>query len=241
MSRAARLVLLTQLVGNAVLLWMGYYWLGLAESRASTLLWSAFIALATVSLACWLHGATFTFFRGAGHRPAPFRSTLRNLPPLVLSALAVLTLYLLVARWSDSLPAGAARVASFLTLTFRKPVKPATALRVFGDAFWLLQWVVLPVLLIPLFAGVSSRGWRGFREFGGLARKRLYWLQAPFLLICAVWLPLRLLGWVPHVGGFALETISFVIRAAVAYLLFVAACLLLAFLTARGKAVQTGA
>ena len=63
-------------VGNALLLWLGYYWLGLGESRASTLAWSALVALFLVTLECFLHGSTFAWF-SLPKRWLP----LRRLPP----------------------------------------------------------------------------------------------------------------------------------------------------------------
>ena len=41
---------LTHALANALLLWLGYYWLGLGEGRAAALSWSALVALALVSV-----------------------------------------------------------------------------------------------------------------------------------------------------------------------------------------------
>ena len=48
------------LVANALLLWLGYEWLGVGESTALRLAWSALDALAILALVCWLHGATWS-------------------------------------------------------------------------------------------------------------------------------------------------------------------------------------
>ena len=50
---------MTHLVVNALLLWLGYYWLGIGESRTPTLAWSGFIAFLTICLACSTYGAAF--------------------------------------------------------------------------------------------------------------------------------------------------------------------------------------
>jgi hypothetical protein len=57
----------------------------------------------------------------------------------------------------------------------------------------------------------------------------------PLLTLCALWVPFWLLNWVPKVSGFSMEMTSFAVRALVAYLLFVSAAMVLAFLTSRGK------
>jgi len=140
-----------------------------------------------------------------------------------------------LAWWSSYSVTPAATLASWLTLKFRKPVKPATAMRCFDVVLWMVRWVLLPADLLPLFSGVASRGWRGFNEFGWRRYSRLYRLEVPLLALCAIWVPLRLVNWVPHVDGFTMEMTSFVLRTATAYLLFVSAAMMLAFLTSRGK------
>ena len=84
-------------------------------------------------------------------------------------------------------------------------------------------------------SGIATRGWRGFSEFGWRGGWR-YWLEVPLLLVAGLLLPFVLLGWVPAVGGFTLEVVSFLSRALVAYLLFVGAIWTLERLTAaRGQ------
>ena len=95
--------------------------------------------------------------------------------------------------------------------------------------WWIARWIVLPMLFVPLFAGAASHGWRVWRGFGPRA------LAAPLFVLAGVWLPLRLLAWVPHVSGFAMEMTSFVLRGAVAYLLFVLAGLRLAHVMSAGS------
>jgi hypothetical protein len=53
--------------------------------------------------------------------------------------------------------------------------------------------------------------------------------------LCAIWAPLKVLGWTPRSQSFALEAVSFLLRATLAYLLFGAAWLVLAFATSAGK------
>ena len=88
------------LAGNALLLWLGYYWLGLGESRAGALLWSLLVVALVGCGACWLYGAGFAFFaeRRVG---AAFRAALRRLAPLVVAAIAVVVVYALLGRARD--------------------------------------------------------------------------------------------------------------------------------------------
>ncbi|HMD71052.1 MAG TPA: hypothetical protein VKF41_06890 [Bryobacteraceae bacterium] len=220
------------LAGNALLLWLGYYWLGLGEARAGALLWSLAVAALVVCGACWLYGAGFAFF--VQHRiGAAFRAALRRLAPLVAAAIGVVVVYALLMQTRDAMDNPGFRLASWLTLHLRRPVKPATVQAVFHGVFWVLRWIVAPVLILPIGPAIVSRGWAGFGAVASRCRVWLYWLEAPALLLAAVWAPLKLVGWAPHMSSFGGEMTSFVVRAAVAYLLFAAGWLGLAFVTAR--------
>jgi hypothetical protein len=225
--KSLRGIVLMQLVGNAVVLWLGYYWLGIGESRPATLAWSAFVALAILCLTCWIHGSAFAFFAQpkAGVRGAASRA-FRRLLPLVALAIVIAAVYMLLDSLVGYGHTAAFKTASWLTLTVRRPVKPATVIRLVDAVFWFVRWMVLPVLLLPLWARpvVSPT-----------PRSRLYWALTPVLLICAFWIPFQLLGWTPSVSSFGLEMTSFVVRAAAAYLLFVAGWLSLIFLTSAGR------
>jgi hypothetical protein len=236
MRRSIAWLGIVHIAANAVLLWFGYYWLGLGEGRSSALAWSAFVALVIVLLGCSAYGAALAFFGGDANRrvTAAWRTALRNLLPLAIAALAVIVVYYFLARWADYSSKPASTFASYLTLKLRKPVKPSSVLRAFNVALWIVRWMIVPVLLLPMLSSIAGGGWRGFRAFGAFTRKWLYWIEAPLLLVLAITAPLKLLGWVPQVGGFGMETASFVLRAVVAYLLFVAAWLLLAFVTSGG-------
>lgn len=234
--RPTGILAMTHLVVNALLLWLGYYWLGIGESRTSTLAWSAFIALLTVCLASSAYGAAFAYFQREDRRTvAAWRTALRNLLPFLVGLAAVTVVYFLLARWDEYSSKPALQVASYLTLTLRKPVKPSSIARIFGTILWIIQWVILPVLLLPMFAAVASSGWSGYRTLGAFARRWVYWIEAPVLLVCALWVPMKILGWVPRMSSFGMEMASFTARALVAYLLFVVAWLVLAFVTSGGN------
>jgi hypothetical protein len=235
MSDARRRLFLLHLVANALLLWLGYEWLGVGESTRMRLVWSALDALAILGLVCWFHGATLVFFRkGVEARiNEAFRVALRHTPALLTAAVAVLTLYALLTWAAGASGQSAFRLASWLTLKMRTPVRPATVARVFLGGFWILRWMVLPVGLLPMASGIASRGWRGFSEFTWRGGWR-YWLEVPVLLAAGLLLPFVLLGWVPAVRGFPMEVVSFSIRMLAAYLLFVGAVWTLERRTASG-------
>lgn len=232
-----QLMTLLHLVANALLLWLGYYWLGVGESRASMLAWSACVAVLIVGLGCWAYGAALVYFQEQEKRRTitAWRTALRNLLPLAIAAIMVGMIYWLLARWADYSTKPAFQIASYLTLKFRTPVRPTSVAGVFNVLLWVVRWGVLPALLLPMVSVIAARGWGGFRAIGAHAHRWLYWIEVPLLLLSTLWIPLKLLGWVPHVNGFSMETVSFTLRATFAYLLFGASWLVLAFITSGGK------
>uniref|UniRef100_Q025N1 Uncharacterized protein n=1 Tax=Solibacter usitatus (strain Ellin6076) TaxID=234267 RepID=Q025N1_SOLUE len=230
MTSATRKLCLLHLSANALLMWLGYEWLSVAESTRLRLAVSAADALAILALVCWLHGATFVYFRDVPKINEAFRVALRHLAALVTAAILVLVLYGLL-RWAAGAAAQPAfRLASWLTLHLHKPVKPASVARVLQALFWIVRWIVLPVVLLPAASAIASRGWRGF---GAIMRGSplRYWVAVPVLLLIGLQLPFVLLRWVPAFDSFALQFTSFAIRLMVAYLLFVAAALRLAIVS----------
>ena len=226
MSSASRKLFVLHLVADALLLWLGYLWLGGGESTRTLLILSALSALGILALACWFHGATLVFFRkGDGPEVGikdAFRTALGHLPVLLVAAILVFALYGLLAWAATASGQPAFRTASWLTLKLRTAVKPTTVARIFLGGFWIVRWVVLPVALLPMASGIAARGWRGLGEFTWRRGWR-YWLEVPLLLVAGLLLPFVLLSWVPEVSSFPLEVISFTLRALVAYLLFVGA------------------
>ncbi len=188
-----RILVIVHLVGNALLLWLGYYWLGVGEGSASSLLWSALVALLLLSLECCLHGGTLAYF---GSAPRRISLILRRLAQFMAATLVVLAVYILLAWWAGYSAQPAFKIASWLTHTIRKPVRPPAILAILNVVLWLIRWMIVPVVALPALSRIATGRWR--------TRTVTYWIEVPILLLCAVWLPLKLMGWVPTVDGFGL-------------------------------------
>jgi hypothetical protein len=80
------------------------------------------------------------------------------------------------------------------------------------------------VFLLPLVAGIAGNGWRGIaRAPFACLRRWTFWIGCPVLLLLALYVPWRLIRWIPYHGGLGLEMTSFVCRWLIAWLLFVTA------------------
>ncbi|HEX6546536.1 MAG TPA: hypothetical protein VF023_09535 [Bryobacteraceae bacterium] len=208
------------LIGDALILWLGYAWLSIPESNTTHLLWSLFVVLLFACSALWLHGTALAYFSGT---ESTFRrsgaAALRHLPALVVLAIVALVVYWLVNLVNGALGNPAFSLASSLTMTFRKPVSPPSVLAVFHAIIWLIEWLVLPALFAPVAAAVAINGFSGFRKFA--VRPRLWRSLAIFVLVlCVLRLPMKLLEWIPAMPNFGAEMASFLVRGGIAYLLF---------------------
>ena len=229
-------LLICHFFGNALLLWLGYYWLGLGEADGLQLLWSAIVILLLLVLTLWLHGIAFAFFRTSEGLTSSVVRALRHLPALTVLALVAVLCYGLLAWWQTHLAREGFLIASYLTLTLRHPVKPLAVTRILEALLWTLRWIFLPVILFPVMSEIAVYSWAGFlRRSFRVQRKWIYWIEVGALLLCGLWLPFKLLHWIPEWKNFNLQLLSFTARASLGYLLFITCLLILAFLTSAGK------
>jgi hypothetical protein len=121
---------LIEFVGNALLIALFYWWLGIRDSRASQIALSFAVGAVLIAGAVWLHSLTF-------HKK-----------PLRFAALALI---FLLACWGlSSIPVAKAALWAASTLTFRsrKPVNPDTVRSVLSGIVWFIQWIVVPIVLL---------------------------------------------------------------------------------------------
>jgi len=236
MKRATVSLWLLHLIGNALLLWLGYYWLGVGESDTAHLLGSAAIVLGGVCVALFLHGTALVYFDRDGERSLAHAmgTAARNLLPLLVVAILAAVVYGLLTYIYGKFQHNAFLIGSYATMHTRKPVAPAKVLHWYRVFILMLRWLVVPALLFPLTAAVARMGWAGFR-LRSLRLSPLYWIEVCVLLLLALVVPLRLMNWIPEFSKFAAQMASLIARMGLGYLLFVAALLTIEFLTARGR------
>lgn len=215
------------LAANALLIWLIYEWLGIPDAKGIQLFATAIFGLIVIFFALWLHGSTFAFFRERLPLRKAFARGLRGLPRFGLWVLVMIVIYWFLA-WLDGYAAKPAfAIASWFTLHLRKPVKPESIGMIFTVAIRVLQWAVVPLLLLPL-------AWPPSRRVTG----RLWW-QTPAFVIGAFFIPWKLVHWVPNATGVTPETISAVLRFGLAYLVGVTLWLLLIRSAMGGNPVES--
>jgi hypothetical protein len=220
-----------QFIGNALLLWAVYAWLGRPDRTVWQLAVSALLALLVLFAAIWLHGTALAAFHRVGQAPGLPRTTLRRLPgllPWVLAAAALLALVVWLAGYA---PRVAADLSSRFTLWLRTPVSPQKVGWVYPAllrSVCLIGWLAL----LPLASRAVGGGFSG-QQAVRMAVSWRYWLACAILVLVGIYLPGRLIWWVLPVHGLFLETLSMLVRFALAYVLVVTAWLTLAAVIGR--------
>ena len=225
MRAATKKIWALHLVANAAVVEGAYLWLGIGDASALQLAATVLFGVLLVAFTVWLHGIVFAHF-GEPELPLSrsFRTAWRHLLPLAAVAVVAVALYWLLEWLLGRAYSPAANTASWLTLHLHRPIRPALILSIITWKVRVLEWWVVPVLLLPLVAGIAGDGWRGVaRARFACLRTWTFWIGCPVLLLLAFYVPWRLIGWVPYQGGLGLEMTSFVFRWLIAWLLFVTA------------------
>jgi hypothetical protein len=239
----AKQLWLVHLAGNAGILALVYAWLWVPEAKLWQVALSAIIAVSIALTTVWLHGATVNFLHarhtGIDAKLAQaFRTAWPRIPALLVWLVIYgLALWLLAAgREQTQLWAGV--TASWLTLKLQKPVSPATTFQAYSWLLWILRWVAVPVVLLPVgvraaLAGFEAFRWSSLRRGWRTFQRARAWLLYLGVLLIGLLLPDWIASWVPKVQGIGIETASMVIRFGVAYVLAVVSWLVLLSLLAQ--------
>lgn len=217
---------LIQAVGNALLFWCAFTWLGIRDSRGWQLAETAVFGVVIAALWLWLQNGTFVY---CGNRPLglwkAFHTSLKTLAVFAAVVIAFVVMVWALGRLEDPLMRAGQRTTSWLTFHLRKPVKPTTWAQSYLAILWGVRWIVLPALVLPIAAAAARKGWHGMWRRG----PRVFWLEYLIMLVLGFYLPVVLVGWVPKLTGTAPQVLSFVLRMGVAYGLVITAWLATAF------------
>ncbi len=242
LTLATRRLWLLEAGANLMLLALVYLWLGIRDARVSQLLATAILGVLIAFIALWLRASAFAYF-AAGQPPAltpVFRETLCRVAPFAVLVIVFLFVWWALNSIQAPLHRAAQWTASALTFRSRKPIRPATVAVVFSWLLWLVEWVIVPILTLPIAAAVANRGWSGLK--GGDARRSRnwrFWFEYLIVIAGGFCLPYRLIHYAPTLHNTAAEILSFFVRFGLAYFLLITGLLALAFLSSGGRPRST--
>jgi len=226
---------LLNLFGNAAILASWYCWLQIPDAHGWQVVWTAAQALLTIAFVLWLRAGTVAWFRVSESRnqekisPA-FRRGWRHAIPLGIWFAVLVVVGWIIISVGNYTPQ--------FSVWIRQKVNAGPAPRnVMHGTDWLLfvvLWVVLPAIWIPLATTIAAVGFSGahVRRSLRVLRRPLYWLLYCLLMALAAWVPYRLVTWVPELSTLRQQAWSAGLRFAAAYIIVITAGLGLMWMAA---------
>jgi hypothetical protein len=231
-----------QLLINPALFALAAWWLTIPEAHAWQLAAAAVLALLVVIAFLLLQSQTLARFlewHSSGEDPrAPLGMRLLAFACFFVFLLLCLRL---VDAWSVQLFAYSSYLRSSAPLWLRRHLSENAADSLLGIWFWLAFWVIVPGLLFPLGAQIGRRGFRGldghgWRAWAHAVFSPLYWIGWIALAWLGVYLPRKLIAWVPKLQSLGAQAISMTARFLLAWILCVTAWLVMTSLVGRFSA-----
>jgi len=226
--RSGRLWLL-QFFLNPILAGLFAAWLLIPEARTWQLALNVLLALLIASAALVLHAGTLNYFgdqfkeQPAELKPALTRA-LRHFADVAVCAMVFYLVWTLAGGLGRYQEAFSIYFRSVLPASVRGRIPLGVLTGIFDFLVFLLQWVAIPGLLLPLTLRAADQGFRGLRRAGWQSWKTAvaslyYWLILAATAFLGVYGSNALLGWRPssEAPTFAGETANLALRLLLAY------------------------
>ncbi len=221
---------LLNLVANAAALAAWYYWLLIPDARGWQVAWSAVLALVVIFLVVWLRAGTLAWFRVAEFRNGSaigvaFRRGLRHMIPLAIWFAIGAAIAWLVLSVGDYIP----QFSVWIRQKVNAGPAPRNVMHGTDWLFFVLLWIVLPAVWLPVATTIAACGFSGARigRSFRVLRRPLYWVLLCILIGLGVWVPYKLVTWIPELSTLRGQAWSAGLRFAAAYIVLITAFVLL--------------
>ncbi len=226
--RSGRLWLL-QFFLNPILAGLFAVWLLIPEAKTWQLALNFLLAVVIAATALVLHAGTLNYFSDQfREHPAAvttaFGRALRHFAAIAVCAIVLYLVWTIAGgldRYHETFPT---YVRSTLPVSLRQHVSLAVLTGIFDALVFLLQWVAVPGLLLPLALLAADQGFRGFGREGWKTWKTTiaslhYWVILAVAAFLGVQGSDTIVGWRPasESPSFAKETANLALRLFLAY------------------------
>lgn len=228
--RSGRLWLL-QLVLNPILFGLFAAWLLIPEAKIWQLALNVLLVVLIAAAALVLHAGTLNYFNDQfREQPAAvttaFGRALRHFAAVATCAVIFYLVWSLAGGLGRYQETFSIYVRSTLPASVRAHIPLGVLTWFSGALVFLVQWVVVPGLLLPLALRAADQGFRGFGREGWQAWRTAiaslhYWLMLAVAAFLGVYGTITLVSWRPSSENstFAGETANLVLRLFLAYIL----------------------
>lgn len=227
-SGVAKLWLLN-LIGNALLLAAVYFWLLLPDAHGWQVAASGVLAIIVIFFGLWLRTGTFAYFRVAEFRDhatawRAFRHAVRHMIALAIWAIPFAALE----WWLLSLRKYAPQFGVWFwqkSPAFLRFGSPRRVFHVADWLLWLLIWLLIPAVWLPLATTVAAGGLKLKRMARSLRllKRPVYWLWFCALMLIGAYVPYKLVWWIPNLSDLRKQAWSLGLRFFVAYVILITA------------------
>jgi hypothetical protein len=226
--RSGRLWLL-QFLLNPILAGLFAAWLLIPEAKLWQLAFNVLLAAFIVAAALLLHAGTLNYFSDQFREKSPTIKTasekaLRHFAAIAVCAVVFYLFWTLAGGLVGYQKTFPTYVRSVVPASIRGNIPLGLLTGMFGGLVFLLQWVAVPGLLLPLTLRAADQGFRGFGRAGWKTWKTTitslhYWLILAVAAFLGVYGSNTLLGWRPSSENptFVGETANLVLRMFLAY------------------------
>lgn len=230
-------VWLLNLLGGALLIAAGYFWLQIPDARGWQVAGSILLLVLLAFIAAWLRAGAMAYFRIGGYRVhgtvwQAYRRGFRH----VVAVIIAVAIFAGAAWWLWSLRAYTPQAGVWIRQKLNAGPTPASVTR---DLDWLVAFVVfvgMPAIWLPVTITLAAFGAKFDRILRGLhlLRRPRYWLSLIILVCLGAYIPYRLVWWVPNFETIRSQAWSAGLRFVVAYLIVVSAWVVLLWIAGRG-------
>jgi hypothetical protein len=217
---------LLNLIANAAVLAVWYFWLLIPDAHGWQIAATALIAVVTIASVLWLRAGTLAWFRVAEFRREAgiwraYRHSFRYIPALGFWVLVFVVIAWLLWGLRDYTP----QFAVWIRRMMNAGPPPRNIMH---DLNWMLLLVtcfVVPGLWLPIATTVAATGVHPAHLVPSrrVWKRPLYWLWLAFVLVLGVYVPYKLVWWIPDLQTIRQQAWSMAARFLLAYLIAVTA------------------
>lgn len=226
---------LLNLAANAVLLVAVYFWLLIPDARGWQVAGSALLAALVIFLVLWLRAGTLAYFRIAEFRRQgtvwrAYRLALRNVPALAVWVVGFLVFACLLWSLHSYVP----QFAVWFRQKLGGGPPPRNIMNDLNRLLLLLAGFMMPGLWLPIATTVAAAGFQPEHIVRSrrVWKRPMYWLWFCLLLGVGVYIPYKLVWWIPDLQTIRQQAWSMGLRFLLAYLIGVTAFLAVVWMTA---------
>ena len=226
---------LLNFVANAVVIAAAYFWLLIPDARGWQVASSALLAVVVLALVLWLRAGTLAYlrieeFRKDGTVLRAYRHALGH-----VAALAIWVLVFLVFAWLLwNLDPYVPQLAVWIRQKVGAGPSPRHLMTGINGLLFVVMFGLLPGLWLPIATTVSAIGFKPEHIVHSrrVWKRPMYWLWFSLLLGLGMYLPYKLVWWIPDLQTIRQQAWSMSLRFLLAYVVGVTAFLAVVWMTA---------